>query len=274
MKGKASMKRILLTLAAAGALLVGSAALLAGGAGAANPHGDKSDPNAGCNSQGQGNPGGNCSDPGLPQSQGCQNGQAPVQNPHCQTTVSGITPAPSTPPTSSPANNPGQQAGQGQAGKNAQGVAGQEQAGGQAGNAGTAAVSNGQQIEQLPFTGLEDLWLALVGAGMLALGLVLRVRTSPSPEEAVVPADDPPVSRGESTGPNMPDLGTGLSMPDLGMPTVESLWSLVIRAGHARLRAGPAQARLRAGPGGARVAVHARMRAGPAGGLATAFSAA
>ena len=38
MKGM-EMKRILLTLAAAGALLVGSLALLSGSAGAANPHG-------------------------------------------------------------------------------------------------------------------------------------------------------------------------------------------------------------------------------------------
>jgi LPXTG-motif cell wall-anchored protein len=162
------MKRITLTLAVAGALVV-PAMLLTGSAGAANPHGDKGDPSASC---GHGNQA-PCDDSQLPQSDGCLHGQAPAQNPHCQPGTSGITP--STPVASNPpaGTSPTQSA---PANKPAQGVAG-AQAGKQAGNP-AAAVNSASTIEELPFTGLETLWLALIGGGMLALGLVLRRRSS------------------------------------------------------------------------------------------------
>jgi hypothetical protein len=250
MKGKRLMKRILLTLATAAVLSVGSAALLAGGAGAANPHGDKSQPNgsdASCGGNGGGgNPGGTCNDPGLTQSEGCQHGQAPVQNPHCTVQATGITPtAPTT--TTPPAAAPTPQAGQGQAGQNAQGVAGKEAAGGTAGRAATAA-NPAQTIDQLPFTGLETLWLALAGAGMLALGLVLRVRST-GPAEAADPARSPD-SGGEPVRPRLRDPGM-VTVPDLGIATFEMLGLPLIGVRQARGRAGPgdASARLRAGPG-------------------------
>jgi hypothetical protein len=130
----------------------------------------------------------------------------------------------------------------------AQGVAAQEagKKGKQAaGTAGTAA-SPAQQLEQLPFTGLETLWLALAGAGMLALGLVLRARAS-SPKEVAVSADDLPDSSGKSTTPRLGDLGMAISQ-------YESLGSMLIGAGSARLGAGPL---------GIGVASHARMRLVP-----------
>jgi hypothetical protein len=173
------MKRILLTLAVASALLI-PAAVLAAGAGAANPHGDKSDPSASCGGSSGGKPTGNCDDQNLPQSEGCLHGQAPVQNPHCQGTTpeTPVTPAgPNTPasgiaPVSSstpPAPNTS--------------VAGAEAAGtkGAADPGAAAAAQQGQAPGELPFTGLETLWLVLIGAGMLGGGLVLRgMRTSAS----------------------------------------------------------------------------------------------
>jgi hypothetical protein len=269
MKGKRQMKRILLTLATAAVLTVGSAALLAGGAGAANPHGDKAQPNgtdASCGGNGGGgNPGGTCNDPGLTQSNGC-NSSSSAHNPHCTVQVTGITSAPTSPPAVP--TTPGNQAGQGQAGKNAQGVAGQEAAGGgTAGRAATAA-NPAQTIDQLPFTGLETLWLALSGVGMLALGLVLRARSS-SPAEAADTAPSSPDLSGESVEPRLRDPGMA-TVPDLRIATVvrrtvpgvllplseiETLGLPLIGVRHARLRAGPgdAIARLRAGPGGAPV---------------------
>jgi hypothetical protein len=253
------MKRKLLTLATAGVLVVGSAALLAGSAGAANPHGDKSDPSASCGGNGGGGkPSGQCDDPGLPQSNGCNSSSSP-HNPHCTVGVTGITPAPTTPPaTAAPAPVTTPQAGGGQAGKNAQGVAGKEAAGGTAGRAATAA-NPAQTIDQLPFTGLETLWLALSGVGLLALGLVLRVRSS-SPAEAAEPAPSSPDSGGESVKPRLrvPGIAT---VPDLGiaMSEFERLGLVLSVADVARMRAGPgdAFARLRAGPGDAFVALGA-----------------
>ena len=236
------MKRITLTLAVAGAVVV-PMALLTGSAWAANPHGDKSDPNAGCNGQGQGAA---CSNPGLPQSQGCLNGQAPVQNPHCQPGASTIAPVT---PVSNPGtgNSPGSGGGggNGPADKPARGVAGAK-AGGQApGDPGTAAAVSGKTIDQLPFTGLETLWLALVGAGMLTLGLVLWVRTSPRKESASdtePPADD----GGEAADWDVPELGiapaVGRREVHLPFSEFESLGRLLMRKGKARLRAGPLDA--------------------------------
>jgi hypothetical protein len=252
------MKRLTLTLAVAGALLV-PALLLTGSASAANPHGDKGDPSASCGNNGNGN--GACDNPGLPQSEGCLHGQAPVQNPHCQPAPSsggsgGLVPAV---PASNP--NPGNSGG----GNNpARGVAGAEaggQASGDPGATGTAAAVGGKSIEQLPFTGLETLWLALVGAGMLALGLVLWVRTS-SPRETPELATEPRAGEGgEAADWDVPELGiapaVGRREVHLPFSEFESLGRLLMRKGKARLRAEPGGTlpRLRAGPGGALVVV-------------------
>ena len=69
--------------------LMGIAIAVPGIAIGENPHGDKTDPNASCQHTptGQGKPSGECNDQGLPQSEGCQHGQAPFQNPHCTTTT-------------------------------------------------------------------------------------------------------------------------------------------------------------------------------------------
>jgi hypothetical protein len=175
------MKRSLLTLSVCGSLLAMSALLLAGSAGAVNPHGPKSDPSASCGGGSGGKPSGQCDDPNLPQSEGCEHGQAPVQNPHCQSVTTGVTPTtpttPSTPsagapPTSTPVEGV---AGAEQAGKPAGAVAG-EHASGTAGAA--AAADPSDTIDQLPFTGVETLWLLVIGAGMLGMGFMLRGRLS------------------------------------------------------------------------------------------------
>ena len=226
------MKRITLTLAVAGALLV-PALLLTGSAGAANPHGPKGDPNASC---GGGNGGPPCSDPGLPQSEGCLHGQAPVQNPHCQPApgATGITPAAPT-PVSTPAPAPATSGP-----KPAQGVAGAEAGKQASGNRGTAAAVGGKQIQELPFTGLSAVWLALIGAGMLALGLVLRARTS-LPSDTPAPADPPETS--EASAWEVPELGIApvnrrraVSLP---FSEFEALGRMLIGKGHARLGVEP-----------------------------------
>lgn len=65
---------------------------------AANPHGQKSDPNASCgHHQGTGKPSGQCNDKGLPQSNGCNPNSSP-HNPHCQLPpTTPTTPTPTTP---------------------------------------------------------------------------------------------------------------------------------------------------------------------------------
>jgi hypothetical protein len=163
------MNRILLTLGVAGALLIPSA-VLAAGAGAANPHGNPTDPNGSC---GQGS--NNCNNGGLNQSNGCNANSSP-SNPHCQAAIT--PPTTDTPPASAPATTP---AGSGPASTpNKPQVAGAEAAKNQAGTAGAAAAAQQSNApDQLPFTGLESLWLVVIGAGLLGSGMILlRARES------------------------------------------------------------------------------------------------
>ena len=148
------MKRIFLMLVVAAGLLVPSLALV-GPAGATNPHSPKGSSDSSC---GGGSGGAPCNNQNLPQSNGC-NANSSDSNPHCQ-------PATTTVPTTTPAAPaPAQQgaANQGGSGPN-EGAAGAAQGGDAAG-------------EELPFTGIETLWLALLGAGMLASGLAFRARS-------------------------------------------------------------------------------------------------
>jgi hypothetical protein len=142
------MKKIVLMLTVAVGLLVPTA-LFVGNAGASPGGGDAScgTPNAPpCNSE------------DLPYSEGCQNGQAPSQNPHC-TPAEETTPVTATPTASS------SPAGQ---------VAGAQGQGGAANAQAAGAAQGGSGAAELPFTGLETLWLALLGAGMLGSGLALK----------------------------------------------------------------------------------------------------
>jgi hypothetical protein len=179
------MNRSLLTLAVCAGLLATSALFLAGSAGAVNPHGPKSDPSASCGGGSGGKPSGQCDDQGLPQSEGCEHGQAPVQNPHCQTAETGVTPTTPTTPTTTtttdtPVSSDGPPAAHGVSGK----VAAEHPAGAVAGEhaAGTSgaatAADPSSTIDQLPFTGIETLWLVVIGAGMLGCGFMLRGRLS------------------------------------------------------------------------------------------------
>jgi hypothetical protein len=171
------MKRIVLMTVVAAGMLVPSFALVSS-AGAENPHdfgngqnppgqpgGDPSG-NAGC-SGGNGQKPDHCNSPNLDFSEGCQqhgSSQNVNQNPHCEETN---TPNPVTPSTSAPATaTPGQ------------GVAGaQNQGGPNAANAKAAQAAQGAAGGNLPFTGLDTLWLALLGAGLLASGLALWARS-------------------------------------------------------------------------------------------------
>jgi hypothetical protein len=220
------MKRILLTLSAAAALVL-PFALLAGSAGADSPFGPPPDSSAECGGSSGGKPAGQCSDVNLPQSMGCEAGQSGSHNPHClpaqTTTTTTNPPAPVTTPVATPV---APQAPSGVAGTEV----GKKKGAGPAGVAGTAGGS--QQIEQLPFTGLETLWLALIGAGMLALGLVLRVRLAS--HEAGASESDSPVACTEATV--APDGDAGDGFPLSGF---ETLGLMLIRTGGARLRAGP-----------------------------------
>ena len=146
------MKRIFLMLVVAAGLLIPSLALV-GSAGAAKPTEDSS-----C---GGGSGGAPCNNPNLPNSSGCNVNSSP-SNPHCQ-------PAATTTPTTTPAGAaPAQQGAGNQGGSGAnEGAAGAAQGGDAAG-------------EELPFTGIETLLLALLGAGMLASGLALRARSESS----------------------------------------------------------------------------------------------
>jgi hypothetical protein len=175
--------RLAATLIAA--LLV-PAFVIVSGAGADNPHGvppgQGGDPNASCGGTSGGKPP-NCNSPNLPFSEGCQHGQAPVQNPHCEPsngTPPGTTTTPSGSSTpASPAPAAGAQAPQ-------SGVAGAVEQGGAGANQGDAQNKLAAQAARegaggkLPFTGLETLWLALFGAAMLGTGLALRARSGSS----------------------------------------------------------------------------------------------
>jgi hypothetical protein len=163
------MNRILLTLVVAGALLVPSA-VLAASAGAANPHGDPSDPNGSC---GQGS--NNCNNGGLNQSSGCNANSSP-SNPHCQAAIT--PPTTGTPPASTPVNTPA--TGSGPASAPDSQVAGTEAAKNQAGTPGAAAAAQqGNAPSELPFTGVDALWLVVIGAGLLGSGMILlRARES------------------------------------------------------------------------------------------------
>ena len=176
------MKRVVLAAVSAG-LLVPSFALVSN-AGAANPHGTPpghgGDPNASCGGSSGGKPD-NCNSANLPFSEGCQNGQAPNQNPHCEGATT------NTPPGGNPGgNNPGSSgtnptASNPAAGGPAGGVAGaQGQGGANAENKLAAEAAQGAAGGKLPFTGLETLGLLLLGAGMLASGLALRARSGSS----------------------------------------------------------------------------------------------
>jgi hypothetical protein len=176
------MKRIFLMAVVSAGVLVPSLVLVSN-AGAANPHGTPPghpgavDPNASCGGSSGGKPSGQCNSQNLPFSEGCQHGQAPNQNPHCQgqavTTPPGdkpgITPSPSAPAAGAPAG--------GVAGAEGQGGA---QGGPDAENKLAAKAAQGAAGGKLPFTGLETLWLTLLGAGMLASGLALRARSGSS----------------------------------------------------------------------------------------------
>jgi hypothetical protein len=170
------MKRIVLMAVASAGLLVPSLALVSN-AGAANPHGTPpghgGDPNASCGGSSGGKPD-HCNSENLPFSEGCQHGQAPAQNPHCQDQGTTTTNPPKNPGTNPSASNPG-------SADQAGGVAGAEgQGGANAENKLAAKAAQGAAGGKLPFTGLETLWLALLGAGMLASGLALRARSGSS----------------------------------------------------------------------------------------------
>jgi hypothetical protein len=170
------MKRILLMLGIGGALLVPSAVLLAGGAQAANPHGTPpgqgGDPNASCGGSSGGKPS-DCNSQDLPFSEGCQHGQAPVQNPHCQpaTTTTETTTTTPTQTTAPAASTP------------ASGVAGATESGNtkgatNSGNVGAAtSAQSASPVKQLAFTGLNAAWLVIVGTALLGTGLILRGRS-------------------------------------------------------------------------------------------------
>ena len=155
------MKRIFLMLVVAAGLLVPSLALV-GSAGAANPWGPKGDPNSSC---GGGEGGAPCSNPGLTQSNGC-NANSSDKNPHCQPAATTAPTTPAAPAGAAPAQ-------QGEANQGGPGAEGNEGAAG-------AAQGGAAAGEELPFTGVETLWLALLGAGMLASGLALRARSESS----------------------------------------------------------------------------------------------
>jgi hypothetical protein len=169
------MKRIVLMAVVSAGLMVPGLALV-GNAGASPPGNPSGDSNASCgvSGPGGGKPDDQCNSANLPFSQGCQNGQAPAQNPHCQQQGTPTTNPPNNPGTTPTGSNP---AASGQAG----GVAGAEgQGGANAENKLAASAAQGAAGGKLPFTGLETLWLALLGAGMLASGLVLRTRSGSS----------------------------------------------------------------------------------------------
>jgi hypothetical protein len=172
------MKRIGLMAVATATLLVPSFVLV-GNAGAANPHGTPpghgGDPNASCGHHSPGKPDDQCNSANLPFSEGCQHGQAPNQNPHCEDEGQPTGKPPGGGPGGGPTGGPTPSGGAG-------GVAGAQAPGGvdAAENKLAAAAAQGKGGGKLPFTGLETLWLALLGAAMLGSGLALRARSGHS----------------------------------------------------------------------------------------------
>jgi hypothetical protein len=168
------MKRIVLMAVVSAGLLVPGLALVSN-AGAANPHGDSpgqggADPDASCGGSSGAKPP-SCHSENLPFSEGCEHGQAPVQNPHCNP-GDNVTTTPTTPTTPSTPTS----------GAPAGGTAGETGAGGSQGASqgegpgAAGAAQGGNAAGQLAFTGLDALWLALLGAGLLGSGLALRAR--------------------------------------------------------------------------------------------------
>jgi hypothetical protein len=161
--------------------------VLVSGAGADNPHpgtppGQGGDPNASCGGGSGGKPA-NCNSPNLTYSDGCLHGQAPNQNPHCEGTTGTEPETPGTNPgTTTSGNTPSGAAEGGVAGTTAQGGANPANAA-NAKNQPAGQTARGGAGGKLAFTGLETLWLALLGGAMLATGLVLRARTGSSRSE-------------------------------------------------------------------------------------------
>lgn len=159
-------KRILLLAAVVLALLIPSAALV-GQAGAANPHGPPGDPNGSCGGSNGKKPS-DCNNPGLPQSDGCQHGQAPNKNPHCQP---GTTPTTPTTPT-----NPSNGVGGGQ--NQSQGS--NETPGGGGGSSSQQGINSAPTevgpTSTLPYTGVDGRPLALMGLMLIGAGFMLRRR--------------------------------------------------------------------------------------------------
>lgn len=152
------MKRIYLMAVVAVGLLVPSAAFVAEAGADGPPTGTKQDPSSSCGGSSGSKPAG-CDNAGLPQSEGCQHGQAPVQNPHCTPTTAS-TPTTATPPAVAAEEDEADAAGD------------KAKKGQPAGAAARPAAAG----EDLAFTGTDPVWLALLGAAMLTAGLLLRAR--------------------------------------------------------------------------------------------------
>jgi hypothetical protein len=161
------MKRIVLMTAVSAGLLVPSAAFVSN-AGAENPHngtppGQGGDANAGCDEGSPGGkPSGDCQSANLPFSNGCNSSSSP-HNPHCEGTQGTPTTSPSVSAPTAPAPAGGA------AGAEKQGAANPANQ-----KAARAAQGGGGN---LPFTGLDAMWLALLGAGLLVSGLALWARS-------------------------------------------------------------------------------------------------
>jgi hypothetical protein len=155
------MKRIVLMTVVAAGMLVPSAVLVSSAGatkqpGASSP-GQGGQPSGDTNASCSGRP---CNSENLPYSNGC-NSSSESHNPHCTQPAEPTTPTASAPATATPVT----------------GVAGTKNQGGpNAANAKAAQAAQGGG-GNLPFTGLDAVWLALLGAGLLASGLALWARS-------------------------------------------------------------------------------------------------
>lgn len=176
------MKRIYLMMVIAAGLLVPSAAFVGQAGADGPPTGTKQDPTSSCGGSSGSKPAG-CENPMLPQSEGCQHGQAPVQNPHCTPAATSTPETPTSTPTVATPAAP-EVAGETDTGGKKKGdVAGQkEQAA-----AAAAAAQPARPGQELAYTGDETMWLALLGAVLLIGGLVLRARAGDSVAEQQEP---------------------------------------------------------------------------------------